>query len=60
MLKKSYHRLILREGGGSGKEGGSANRYLRQGSETFINHYYVHASDTPVGQIILNEFPPEG
>jgi len=29
-------------------------------ADTFINHYSAHASNTPVGQIILNESPLEG
>ena len=27
---------------------------------TFVSHYFAHTSDTPVGQIILNESTPEG
>ena len=42
-------------------KGVSLNDILKAGAWTntdnFINHYYVHASDTPVGQIILNESP---
>ena len=28
--------------------------------DTSLNHYYAHASDTPVGRIVLNESPLEG
>ena len=33
---------------------------FRSNADTFINHYYSPAPDTPVGRIILNESPPEG
>ena len=29
-------------------------------ADTFLNHYYAHASNAPVGQIILNESSIEG
>ena len=29
-------------------------------ADTFLNHCYAHVSDTPVGQIMLNESPAEG
>ena len=28
-------------------------------ADIFLNHHYVHASDAPVGEIILNESPSE-
>ena len=45
-------------------KGVSLNDILNAGdwinAYTFISHYYVHASDTPASQIILNKSPPEG
>ena len=42
----------------------SLNDILKAGAwtnaDSIINHYYAHASDSPVDQIILNESPHVG
>ena len=42
----------------------SLNDILKDGdwtnADTFISHYYAHASDSPIGQIILNKSSPKG